>query len=174
MSGITDNFSMDCPTCGPSTVHFVDGEMVPHGCDYVPPTLIIDAPVARAVVTCTCALAQFPNPQCPTHGRASDPLVRLFLAAQALVETGLTAAVADAVVDAVVACQDDVDHICRVTAKGWTVRHPVACRVESDLFDCLFNEALDNIGFWAKGLGTGDYRLGWDEDGHLSFDRVFH
>lgn len=40
--GITDEFTMDCPTCGPSTVLFVCGEMVPHGCDYEPPSVVID------------------------------------------------------------------------------------------------------------------------------------
>ena len=39
---ITDEFSMDCPRCGPDTVLFVGGEMVPHGCDYIPPSLVID------------------------------------------------------------------------------------------------------------------------------------
>lgn len=38
----TDTFSMDCPTCGPSTVHYLNGEQVPHGCDYVPPSVVID------------------------------------------------------------------------------------------------------------------------------------
>ena len=38
----TTEFSMDCPSCGPGTVLFTGGEMVPHGCDYVPPSLMID------------------------------------------------------------------------------------------------------------------------------------
>ena len=38
----TDTFSMDCPDCGPATVHFLDGEMVPHSCGYVPPSVAID------------------------------------------------------------------------------------------------------------------------------------
>jgi hypothetical protein len=38
----TDTFSMDCPNCGPSTIHFLGGEAVPHGCDYVPPSIVID------------------------------------------------------------------------------------------------------------------------------------
>lgn len=37
----TNTFSMDCPTCGPGTIHFLDGEMVPHGCDYQPPSLVL-------------------------------------------------------------------------------------------------------------------------------------
>lgn len=39
---VTDNFTMDCPRCGPDTVHFLNGEMVPHGCNYEPPSLIVD------------------------------------------------------------------------------------------------------------------------------------
>ncbi len=36
------DFTKDCPNCGPGTIHYLNGEMVPHGCDYVPPSLIID------------------------------------------------------------------------------------------------------------------------------------
>lgn len=39
---VTDTFSMDCPNCGPSTIHYLDGEQVPHGCDYEPPAIVID------------------------------------------------------------------------------------------------------------------------------------
>lgn len=42
LPSITDTFTMDCPTCGPSTVHYLDGEKVPHGCDYEPPSIVID------------------------------------------------------------------------------------------------------------------------------------
>jgi len=37
----TNTFTMDCPNCGLGTIHFLDGEMVPHGCDYEPPALVI-------------------------------------------------------------------------------------------------------------------------------------
>jgi hypothetical protein len=37
----TDTFSMDCPSCGPGTVQFLNGEMVPHGCPYEPPSLVL-------------------------------------------------------------------------------------------------------------------------------------
>jgi hypothetical protein len=37
----TNTFSMDCPSCGPGTVQFLDGEMVPHGCSYEPPSLVL-------------------------------------------------------------------------------------------------------------------------------------
>lgn len=40
---IYQDFSMDCPNCGPDTIQYVDGEMVPHGCDYVPPSVVIEA-----------------------------------------------------------------------------------------------------------------------------------
>lgn len=39
---VHSSFSMDCPNCGPSTIHFLDGEQVPHGCDYDPPAIVID------------------------------------------------------------------------------------------------------------------------------------
>lgn len=39
---VTDEFTMDCPNCGPSTIHYLGGEMVPHGCDYEPPSVVID------------------------------------------------------------------------------------------------------------------------------------
>ena len=41
-SGITDWFTMGCPTCGPDAIRYEDGEMVPHGCDYVPPSVVVD------------------------------------------------------------------------------------------------------------------------------------
>ena len=38
----TNCFTMDCPNCGPSTIRFEDGEQVPHGCEYEPPSLVIE------------------------------------------------------------------------------------------------------------------------------------
>lgn len=32
----TTSYCVDCPNCGPNMIRFEDGEMVPHGCDYVP------------------------------------------------------------------------------------------------------------------------------------------
>jgi hypothetical protein len=100
-----------------------------------------------------------------------DPLVVLFKAAKAFVDDGRPTPPMTDLIFAVVACEADVDHVCRVTREGWTLRHPVACRV-AGLFDCSFNDALGNIGYWASGLGTADYLLGWDEDGGLTFDRI--
>lgn len=41
-SRTTDCFTMDCPNCGPDTIRYEDGEMVPHGCGYRPPSLVIE------------------------------------------------------------------------------------------------------------------------------------
>lgn len=42
---IYDCFTMDCPNCGPGTIRYEGGQMVPHGCDYVPPSIVIDCSV---------------------------------------------------------------------------------------------------------------------------------
>lgn len=42
MTEVFARFTMDCPNCGPGTIQFENGEMVPHGCDYQPPSLVIE------------------------------------------------------------------------------------------------------------------------------------
>ncbi len=81
--GVTANFSMDCPTCGPGTIQFLDGEMVPHGCGYQPPGVLLDMSEEDDIEDRAPSVRSSPMPE------TTEPLTRIRETTQRFAAAGL-------------------------------------------------------------------------------------
>ncbi len=69
---------------------------------------------------------------------------------------------------------DDPRHIIELRADGWTMQHPLACRLSGNLFDCPVNRAVEQQATAEPATGLGRYAC-WlhEDDGQMMLgDRV--
>lgn len=81
--------------------------------------------------------------------------------------------VAEIAADAAVSVLDDEQsHVLRVTETGgWTLKHPLSCRAETGLFDCVINRALEDGITIVPGTWTVEVSSITEDGGGFEFTR---